>query len=104
MGASDDDRRDPDSTRERVRFFAGQVIEAEDLNQQQEYLRGRLRRHNLMLHGWGVVSGCLVTPSEQDWTVRIEPGYALDGRGDEIVVDGGEVDLSAHASRRRETV
>jgi hypothetical protein len=69
-----------------------------------EDVRELLRRHNRMLHGCGVVSRCLVRAAEADWTVRIEPGYALGPHGDEIVVDGGQVDLSAHGSRRGDTV
>jgi hypothetical protein len=57
-----------------------------------------------MLHGCGVVSGCRVRAAQAEWTVQIEPGYALGPQGDEIVVDGGLVDLSAHKSRRGGTV
>ena len=57
-----------------------------------------------MLHGCGVVSGCLVRAAEADWTVRIEPGYALGPQGDEIIVDGMQVDLSAQKSRRGDRV
>ena len=69
-----------------------------------EDVRELLRRHNRMLHGCGVVSGCRVRAGEAEWTIQIEPGYALGPQGDEIVVDGGQVDLSAHRSRRGDTV
>ena len=69
-----------------------------------EDVRELLRRHNRMLHGCGVVSGCRVRAAEAEWTVQIEPGYALGPQGDEIVVVGGEVDLSAHRARRGDTV
>ena len=45
---------------ERPRFFPGQLVGAAELNLQQEYFRNRLRLHNRMLHGWGVVCGALV--------------------------------------------
>ena len=67
-------------------------------------VRELIRRHNRMLHGCGVVSGCLVRATEADWTVRIEPGYALGPQGDEIIVGGMQVDLSAQKSRRGDRV
>lgn len=70
---------------ERPQYFAGQLLTAEDFSQEQTYLRERLRRHNRLLHGWGVVCGLSVEPAE-DWVVRVEPGYALDRNGDEIVI------------------
>jgi len=45
---------------ERPRYFPGQLVGAVDLNLQQEYFRNRMRLHNRMLHGWGVVCGALV--------------------------------------------
>jgi hypothetical protein len=69
-----------------------------------EDVRERLRRHNRMLHGCGVVSGCLVRAAEPEWTVRIEPGYALGPQGDEIVVAEIQIDLSGQKRRRGDTV
>ena len=62
------------STTERVRYFARQLLTADDLTQEQEYLRGRMRRHNLFLHGWGVVCGAEVRATTTDWTVTIDHG------------------------------
>lgn len=71
---------------ERVRYFARQLITAEDMRAEQEYFLERLRRHNRLLHGWGVVSGLEVqpAPSSAPWRVRIAPGCALTPQGDEI--------------------
>jgi hypothetical protein len=83
------------STTERVRYFARQLLTADDLTQEQEYLRGRMRRHNLFLHGWGVVCGAAVRATTTDWTVTIDPGYVLGPQGDEILIDSSvTVDLS----------
>jgi hypothetical protein len=80
---------------ERVRYFPRQLITPDDLTQEQEYFRGRMRRHNRLLHGWGVVCGLEVKPTAQDWTVCIEPGYALGPQGDEIVIERAvKIDLS----------
>ena len=73
-------------TIERTRYFAGQLLGEADLTQEQLYFREKLRRHNRMLHGWGIVSGLGVRPGPADGEVTVEPGYALDGYGDEIVV------------------
>lgn len=78
---------------ERTRFFPRQLVTPDDLTQDQLYFRSKLRRHNRLLHGWGVVCGCLVKPAPvkpgepPGWKVAIEPGYALSAQGDEILVD-----------------
>ncbi len=80
---------------ERVRYFARQLITPDDLTQEQEYLRARMRRHNRLLHGWGVACGCEVKATQNDWTVTVEPGYVLGPQGDEILIDQEiSVDLS----------
>ena len=85
---------------ERPRYFIGQVIGVDDLEQEQVYLRERARRHNRLLHGWGIVQGLEVQAGKPGTgEVKISPGYALDRRGEEIVVDTGvTVDLSGHAA------
>jgi hypothetical protein len=73
------------ATLERPRFFAGQLITAEDLTQEQIYFREKLRRHNRLLHGWGIICGLDVTTAGGCF-VAVSAGYALDPMGDEIVV------------------
>jgi hypothetical protein len=81
-------------TIERTRYFTGQLLDEADLMQEQRYFREKVRRHNRMLHGWGIVSGLEVRPGPADGEVTVEPGYALDRYGDEIVVaDAVIVDL-----------
>lgn len=75
-------------TLERTRYFEGQSLRADDLAQDQLYVREKSRRHNRMLHGWGVVCGLQVSQTPRGTSrVLISPGYALDPRGDEIVVE-----------------
>jgi hypothetical protein len=90
------------------RYYARQIITPDDMTLEQEYFRSRLRQHNRLLHGWGVVCGlevCLVpkangnngshgqTAGEQQnlkaepWKVAVKPGFALSPCGDEISVD-----------------
>lgn len=72
---------------ERIRYFARQLLDEADFTQEQEYLREKARRHNRMLHGWGVVSGLCVESGEAKGELKVGPGYALDWYGNEIVVD-----------------
>jgi hypothetical protein len=73
---------------QRVNYFAGQLLTAEDFLQEQTYFRARLRRRNHLLHGAGIVSGLQVSvPSDKDnqsQSVAIQPGFALDPRGEEL--------------------
>jgi hypothetical protein len=84
---------------ERVRYFPGQLITPDDLTQEQDHQRARMRRHNRLLHGWGVVCGAWVDQpqgarSPSDSTVVVQPGAILGPYGDEIVIDADvEVDV-----------
>jgi hypothetical protein len=75
------------------RFYAGQLITAEDLTLGQRYFRDQLRAHNRLLHGWGVVCGATVCrkpdPNNggyKPWEVVISPGYILGPYGDGISI------------------
>jgi hypothetical protein len=73
----------------RVQYFEGQLITAADLRAEQSYLRDKRRRHNLLLHGPGVVTGLEVTAEERpdgDTVIRVSPGYAIDAEGEEILL------------------
>jgi hypothetical protein len=72
---------------ERTRYYPRQLVNAEDLTQDQRYVRDRLRRHNRLLHGWGVVCGACVRVNRQNpCEVVVDPGYILGPRGDEIFI------------------
>ncbi len=76
---------------ERVRYFQRQLLTADDMLTDQDYFREKMRRHNRLLHGLGVVCGLEVTAAptaEAPWRVRISEGYALGPQGDEISVAG----------------
>src|SRR5579884_772449 len=93
------------SIAERPRYFPRQLITPDDLTLEQEYFRNKLRRHNRIMHGWGVVCGAKVCPvpvangaasdptgasaasSFQPWLVTVSPGYILGPYGDEIIID-----------------
>ena len=68
----------------RVRYFSGQVLSAADFRDEQQYWLERQRRHNRLLHGWGIVTGLAVTVNGN--TVTVAPGLALDPVGREVDV------------------
>lgn len=72
---------------ERPRYFQGQLLTEKDFSDEQDYFREKLRRHNRLLHGWGVVCGLHVTPAAAGCAVVVSPGYALDPCGDEILLE-----------------
>ena len=73
---------------ERVRFFSGQFLTAEDFEVEQKYHIEMRWLHNRMLHGVGIVAGLGVSIDGcQDGTAVVSPGLALDGLGREIIVD-----------------
>lgn len=87
------------SVAERPRYFPRQILTPDDLTLEQEYFRNKLRRHNRIMHGWGVVCGARICPvlqpgpspnapsSYQPWIVSVSSGYVLGPYGDEIVLD-----------------
>src|SRR4051812_16297228 len=91
---------------ERPRYYARQLLTPAELTLEQQYFRDKMRRHNRLLHGWGVVCGatvCLIPKDGSDqnpaagqtippdqakpWVVRVTPGYILGPYGDEILID-----------------
>lgn len=73
----------------RVRFFDGRLLTAQDLADEQDYLREKRRRHNRLLHGWGVVTGLEIATANDSGgkpKIFVSPGFALDPAGNEIVV------------------
>ncbi len=68
----------------RNRYFHGQLLSADDFQDEQTYFRNKHCLHNRLLHGSGVVTG-LKTSMGPD-RIRLEPGLALDCFGREICV------------------
>lgn len=71
---------------ERPRFFCGQLLTDKDLDAAQRYVIEKNRLHNRYLVGTGVVCGMAVRCDPCDGIVTIEPGYAIDCCGNDIVV------------------
>jgi hypothetical protein len=71
---------------ERVNYFHGQILTADDFQAEQEYCLARFRRHNRYLHGWGTVCGLEVSVVDLS-EIIVQPGLAIDCAGNEIYVD-----------------
>lgn len=77
---------------ERPRYFSGQLLTDADLRTEQRYVIEKNKLQNRYLHGWGVVCGLKVkcfpccTGHGSSGKVVVEPGYAIDCCGNDIVV------------------
>lgn len=77
---------------ERPRYFPRQLMTPDELTLEQQFFLDKMRRHNRLLHGWGVVCGAQVRQKmDKDgdpvpWTLEISAGSILDQVGNEIVI------------------
>ncbi|MCI0337064.1 MAG: hypothetical protein L0226_05780 [Acidobacteria bacterium] len=71
---------------ERLDFFNGQRLFAEDLQTLDGFNRQMRWLHNLSLHTFGIGSGFAVHGERGDREVTISPGYAIDNQGREIIL------------------
>jgi hypothetical protein len=71
---------------ERIQFFNGQRLFADDLTALESFNREMRWLHNQSLHQPGVGFGFATTGAKGDREVVIQPGYALDDLGREIVL------------------
>jgi len=76
---------------ERIKFFDGQRLFASDLQFLEQFNREMRWLHNQSLHQAGIGSGFAVSGKKDSRQVRIEPGYAIDSSGREIVLTQPEV-------------
>ena len=68
----------------RLRYFTGQMLTTENFQLEQQYFREKSKLHNRSLHGFGIVSGLKVTTNAGQ--IVVEPGFALDCEGNELVI------------------
>jgi hypothetical protein len=76
---------------ERNRYFDGKFMTARDFRADPDYLLGRHRLHQRLLHGWGVVCGLRVRrhpkpECRRRWVV-VTSGIAVDCCGRELVLE-----------------
>ena len=97
------DIRGTDDVYVRPRFFAGQLLTEDDLSLLAAYVTQKNQLHNRYMYGKGVVCGLEVNthPCGNGWIV-VDPGFALDGCGNDIVVPCiVEIDINAMIRRLR---
>lgn len=70
---------------QRPAFFDGQRLLATDLNTTQAFHREMRWLHNRSLHNWGIAFGYEVSGRRRQRVVQVQPGYALDCQGRELV-------------------
>ena len=71
---------------ERSSFFNGQRLFASDLQDVDDFNRQMRWLHNQSLHQPGIGAGFAVSGAKGDREVSIQPGYAIDSAGREIVL------------------
>lgn len=92
-----------DDTRfvERQHFFDGQRLFAEDMQALEGFDREMRWLHNRSLHQPGIGNGFAVRGRKGDRKVTVEPGYAIDADGREIVlIENEELDVPPVASEK----
>jgi len=90
-----------DDVTQRMNYFDHQFLRVDDFSQEQSYQLDRRRRHNRLLHVWGIAEGLTLTAANGATGVTVQPGTAIDGAGREIVLANvsSAVDLSGHAGK-----
>lgn len=79
----------------RPNYFNHQFLREQDFQAEQAYHIEMRRRHNRLMHGWGVAEGLEVKPRGEH-EITIEPGMAIDDQGRELVLTSPVVhDLSS---------
>jgi hypothetical protein len=71
---------------ERITFFPGQRLLADDLTEVQTSDRELRWLHNRSLHTWGIGLGFVVHGNAGESAVTIDPGYGIDCAGREIIL------------------
>jgi hypothetical protein len=73
----------------RLHFFKGLVTYYTDWIDRETYRRDKQRWHNQRCHGPGVVTGYdgeLIVTGRGDLSIEVQPGCAIDGSGNELVL------------------
>lgn len=77
---------------ERQQFYNGQRLFAADLQGLEAFNREMRWLHNRSLHQAGIGNGLAVFGKKGDRSVTIQPGYAIDAAGREIVLTEGHTE------------
>ncbi|WP_300450135.1 hypothetical protein [Accumulibacter sp.] len=77
----------PDNPQCAPNYHFGMLLGVADLRAEQGFHVGRLRRHQRLLHGSGVVAGYPVRFDTDDFELHVGPGYAIDALGRDLLLD-----------------
>lgn len=80
----------------RINFFKGFLTTEHDWNDAERYHIDKRKLHNRLGHAPGVVPGVggelrVVARARGDLSVEIQPGYAIDGQGNDLVLWDAEI-------------
>src|SRR6266481_923754 len=81
--------RDAKQGFKRINFFKGFLTTEHDWNDAERYHREKRKLHNRICHAPGVVpvhGGELKVSARGDLSLEIQPGYAIDGQGHDLVL------------------
>src|SRR5262249_25020509 len=75
----------------RINFFKGFLTTEKDWNEAESYHVEKRKLHNRLLHAPGVVQGYqgelrVVARARGDLSVEVQPGYAIDGEGNDLIL------------------
>jgi hypothetical protein len=75
----------------RINFFKGFLTTERDWNEAEQYHVEKRKLHNRLLHASGVVLGYqgelrVVARARGDLSVEVQPGYAIDGQGNDLIL------------------
>src|SRR5215469_1369855 len=85
----------------RLNYFNHQFLEEQDFRDEQQYHIDMRRRVNRSLHLFGAAEGLNVTRSG-NLEITVEPGFALDREGRELVVFKPITYAISHLPRHRQ--
>lgn len=73
------------NTIQRVKYYANQFLQVDDFTDEQSYHKEMRRRHNIVLHKWGIADG-LEVKAIRAAAIMITKGAAIDANGCEILL------------------
>lgn len=76
----------PDNPQSAPNYHFGMLLGVDDFRTEQGFHVGRLRRHQRLLHGAGIVAGFAVTPEQQGTELKVGAGYGIDTRGRDLTL------------------
>lgn len=94
----------------RINFFKGFLTTEKDWNDAERYHIDKRRLHNRMLHSPGIVYGYAMdlkvnARARGDLSVEVQPGYAIDGMGNDLMVHDATIrNISLEEFRLPQTI